>query len=74
MVKHQRTQKDVGVETILQSHSFVTGEEIFPRIKACEKEQGSIHHVCDRRDDEHNEETWKKIEPKRLFGVIWSSE
>ena len=50
------------------------GAEIFPRIKACEKEQGSIHHVCDRRDDEHNAETRKKIKPKRLFGVIWSSE
>ena len=50
------------------------GAEIFSRIKACEEEQGSIHYVCDRRDDEHNAETRKKIKPKRLFGVIWSSE
>ena len=52
----------------------MSGEEIFSRIKTCDKEQGSIHNVCDRRDEEHNAEVGKKIEPKRLFGVIWSSE
>ena len=48
--------------------------DIISPIEACEKEQGNIHNVCDRRDDEHNEERRKKIKPKRLFGVIWSSE
>ena len=50
------------------------GAEIFSPIKACEEEQGSMVHPCDRRDEEHNEERRKKIKPKRLFGVIWSSE
>ena len=52
----------------------MTGEEIFSRIKACDKEQGSIHNVCDCSDEEHNEEAGKNIESERLFGVIWSSE
>jgi hypothetical protein len=44
-----------GAEIFHQSHSFVTGEEIFLLDKACDEEQGSIHTVCDRRDEEHNE-------------------
>ena len=52
----------------------MSGEEIFPRIKTCEEEQGSIQTVCDRRDEEHNAEAGEKIELERLFGVIWSSE
>ena len=59
---------------LFRSQLIVIGADIFSRIKACEEEQGSMVHPCDRRDDEHNAETWKKIKPKRLFGVIWSSE
>ena len=58
----------------LSSQSIVIGAEIFSPIKACEEEQGSMVNPCDRRDDEHNAERRKKIKPKRLFGVIWSSE
>ena len=64
----------IGAEVFHQSHLFVTGEEIFSSDKACEEEQGSVVNPRDRSDDEHNAETWKKIEPGRLFGVIWSSE
>jgi hypothetical protein len=52
----------------------VIGAELFSPIEACEEEQGSVVYPRDRRDDEHNEERWKKIKPERLFGVIWSSE
>jgi len=34
---------------------------------------GSIQHVCDQGSESCNEERCKKIKPKRLFGVIWSS-
>jgi hypothetical protein len=50
------------------------GADIFSPIEACDEKQGSMVHPCDRRDEEHNEERRKKIKPKRLFGVIWSSE
>ena len=69
---HKRTlvSRSLG----LSSQSIVIGAEIFSPIKACEEEQGSVVNPRDRRDDEHNAERRKKIEPGRLFGVIWSSE
>jgi hypothetical protein len=67
-----------GALTIDQSESpfsyLKVGADIFSPIEACDEEQGSMVHPCDRRDEEHNEERRKKIKPKRLFGVIWSSE
>ncbi len=58
----------------LSSQSIVIGAEIFSPITACEEEQGSVVILRARRDDEHNAERRKKIKPRRLFGVIWSSE
>ncbi len=37
-------------------------------------EQGSIHPYVTAARERRNAETRKKIKPKRLFGVIWSSE
>jgi hypothetical protein len=42
---------------LFRSQLIVIGADIFSRIKACEEEQGSMVHPCDRRDDEHNAET-----------------
>jgi len=68
-----------GALTIDQSESpfsyLKVGADIFSRIEACDEEQGKRgSSMCTAAQAEHNEERRKKIKPKRLFGVIWSSD